>query len=158
MYNGSKVYLQPLGTEGQNFMAGKQPYGLTTTVYPFGVGYKIPLGSGQLAFELAMRKSTTDYIDDVSTRFADPAQIAANAPSGSGATAAALADKNISTIPGFSDPGAIRGDPTDNDNYFFIIVYYHIPLTAGGNNGGFGSGGKRGRGNPFGSKRKCIEF
>lgn len=157
-YNGTKVYLQPLGTEGQNYLQGKQPYGLTTTIYPFGLGYRIPAGSGQITFELAMRKSTTDYIDDVSTKFADPALVAASAPSGSGATAAALADRSISDIPGFSSPGSIRGDPTDNDNYFFIIVYYHFPLSSGGNNGSFGSKGKRGKGNFFGTKRKCIEF
>lgn len=156
--NGTKHYLQPLGTEGQNFDQNNPPYALSATVYPFGLGYRVPAGRGQFSFELAMRKSTTDYIDDVSTTFRDPAQIQANAPAGSGQTAVALADRSTSTIPGFSDPGAIRGDPTDNDNYFFIMVYYHIPLTAGGNNGSFGGGGKKGKGRLFGGKRKCVEF
>jgi hypothetical protein len=156
--NGTKYYLQPLGTEGQNFDQNNPPYALSATVYPFGFGYRVPAGRGMFSFELAMRKSTTDYIDDVSTTFADPAQIRANAPAGQGQVAVDLADRSTSTIPGFSDPGAIRGDPTDNDNYFFLMVYYHIPLGAKGNNGSFGGGGKKGRGRMFGGKRKCVEF
>lgn len=156
--NGTKHYLQPLGTEGQNYDQNNPPYALSATVYPFGLGYRIPAGRGQLSFELAMRKSTTDYIEDVSTTFRDPALIQANAPAGQGQTAVDLADRSISTIPGFSDPGAIRGDPADNDNYFFIMVFYHIPLSAGGNNGSFGGGSKKRKGGLLGSKRKCVEF
>jgi len=156
--NGTKHYLQPLGTEGQNFDQNNPPYALSATVYPFGLGYRIPAGKGQLSFELAMRKSTTDYIDDVSTNYANPALIQANAPSGQGQTAVDLANRTNSTIPGLGDEGAIRGDPSDNDNYFFLMVYYHIPLTAGGNNGSFGGGGKKGKGRLFGGKRKCVQF
>jgi hypothetical protein len=158
MLNGNKYYLQPLGTEGQNTDQNNPPYSLSATVYPFGLGYRMPFGIGQLSIELAMRKSTTDYIDDVSTFYADPAQIRAGAPEGQSQVAVDLADRNISDIPGFSDPGAIRGDPTDMDNYFYVMVYYHIPLGGGRNNGSFGSGRKTGRGTTFGSKRQCVIF
>lgn len=156
--NGTKHYLQPLGTEGQNNNRANPPYSLSANVFPFGMGYRVNAGRGQLSFEVAMRKTTTDYIDDVSTTFADPAYIAVNASSGQGATATALADRSTSNIPGFSSPGAIRGDPTDNDNYFFIMIYYHIPLTAAGNNGSFGKARKGGKGNFFGTKKKCVVY
>ncbi len=156
--NSTKYYLQPLGTEGQNFLTSNPPYALQALVYPFGLGYRIPAGRGQISFELAMRKSTTDYIDDVSGTYADPAQITANAPAGQGQVAAQLADRSTSTIPGFSDVGAIRGDPTDNDNYFFVMIYYHVPLGAKGNNGSFGRYGGRKKGRLFGGKRRCVEF
>lgn len=156
--DGTKYYLQPLGTEGQNYDQNNPPYALSSTVYPFGFGYRVPAGRGLFSFELALRKSTTDYIDDVSTNFADPNLVRSNAPNGQGQVAVDLADRSTSTIPGFSDPGAIRGDPTDNDNYFFLMVYYHIPLGAKGNNGSFGGGRKKGRGRMFGGKGKCVEF
>ena len=54
----------------------------------------------------------------MSTNYVDPVQIQAGAPAGLGQVAVDLADRNIPTIPVFSDPGAPRGDPTDNDNYF----------------------------------------
>lgn len=156
--NGTKYYLQPLGTEGQNFDPNNPPYSLSATMFPFGIGYHIPVGRGMISLELAMRKSTTDYIDDVSTVYADPNQIRTNAPAGQGQVAVDLADRNVSDIPGFSNPGSPRGDPTDMDNYFFVMVYYHIPLYAGGNNGSFGSGKRKGKGRLFGTKRKCYEF
>ena len=103
-------------------------------------------------------RTITDYLDDVSTNYVDPVQIQAGAPAGLGQVAVDLADRNIPTIPVFSDPGAPRGDPTDNDNYFFVMVYYHIPLVAKGNNGSFGGGRKKGKGRLFGGKKRCIDF
>ncbi len=154
--NGNKIYLQPLGTEGQNYISGKAKYDLNTIIYPFGIGYRVPAGSGMFSFELAMRKSMTDYIDDVSTTFADPALVAASAPATQQANAQILANRSTSTIPGFSTPGAIRGDSRNNDNYFFIMVYYHVPLGAKGNGGGFGSAA--GRRSGISGKHKCISF
>jgi len=158
IYNGNKVRLQPLGTEGQNYLPNRQKYDLSATIFPFGLGYRIAAGRGILSFELAMRRSTTDYIDDVSTNFADPVLVSNNAPASDRNVAAAMADRSISSIPGFSSPGAIRGDPKNNDNYVFLMVYYHIPLNTKGNSGGFGGGGGKRRSGLFGGKRKCLEF
>lgn len=89
----------------------------------------------------------------MSTNYVGPVQIQAGAPAGLGQVAVNLTDRNISTIPDFSDPSAPSGDPTDNDNYFFVMVFYHIPLVERGNNGSFGGGRKKGKGRLFGGKR-----
>ncbi len=151
-YNGKKYKLQPLGTEGQNYLVDKNPYNLTSFSYPFGIGYKIPLGNGAiLGLELNMRKTTTDYLDDVSGVYADNAQIVANG----GTIASLLADRSTSSIPGFSEEGAIRGDPKDNDNFSMFLITYSIPLSSGSGSS-FGKRPRRG-GTRF-KKGKCFEF
>lgn len=154
-FNGEKVELQPLGTEGQNYLPNKSPYDKYAISFPYGFGYKIPLAGGNagtLSFEVMMRKTTTDYIDDVSTVYADNAQIVASG----GAMAGILADRSISTIPGFSDEGAIRGDPKNNDNFTYFLITYSIPINKRGGSGFGGSKRKRG-GFRFG-KNKCFDF
>jgi hypothetical protein len=151
-YNGKKYELQPLGTEGQNYLPNKNPYDLTSFSYPFGIGYKIPLNNGSvLGFELMMRKTNTDYIDDVSSFYADNAQITASG----GAIAGVLADRSTSTIPGFSEEGAIRGDPKDNDNFSMFLVTYSMPLSKGP---GLGFGGSKRKGGLRFKKGKCFQF
>lgn len=151
--NGKTYHLRDWGTEGQYAIPGKTPYDLHSISFPFGFGYKFKLSRREFfTIEVNSRKSRTDYIDDVSTRYVDPnLLIAAKGP-----TAAALADRNISDIPGFSSPGAIRGDPKDMDTFFFFSFSYNITLGAGRGGSSFG-GGKRGRSNIHG-KRKCFEF
>lgn len=151
-YQGKSYELQPLGTEGQNYLPDKHPYDLTAFSFPFGIGYRFPLrNGGTLGVELMMRKTTTDYIDDVSGTYADRNQIAASG----GAIAGLLSDRSTSTIPGFSSEGAIRGDPTDNDNFSFFLLTYSIPLSKG-SGAGFGGGRRPGK-NRF-RKGKCFEF
>ncbi|MCC6818798.1 MAG: hypothetical protein IT245_07905 [Bacteroidia bacterium] len=151
--NGQVYELRDWGTEGQYAVAGKSPYDLNSIAYPFGFGYKFKLSKREFfSIEVNSRKSRTDYIDDVSTRYVDAnLLIAAKGP-----TAAALADRNISDIPGFSSPGSIRGDPKDMDSFFFFSFSYNITLGAGRAGSGFGTG-KRPRSNING-KRKCFEF
>lgn len=150
--NGQVYELQKYGTEGQFAVAGKSPYKLSSICFPHGVGYKWSISrTSYLSVELNLRKTQTDYIDDVSTNFVDRnLLIAAKGPE-----AAALADRNISTIPGFSDPGTIRGNPRNNDTYFFINFSFNKVLGSG--KGGNGFGNSRGRGRNRG-KGKCFEF
>jgi hypothetical protein len=151
--NGQVYELQKYGTEGQFVLPGKEPYKLSSLCFPHGIGYKWALSRGQyISLELNLRKSMTDYIDDVSTNYVDPTLlIAARGPE-----AAALADRNISDINGFSSPGSIRGDPKDNDTFFFLCFSYN--RTIGGSKGGSGFGsGKRPR-NRINGKQKCLEF
>lgn len=69
------IELQPLGTEGQNSVhyPGKDPYSLTQIAIPLGVGIKWSLGEKfSLVAEYGMRKTFTDYLDDVGGTYADP--------------------------------------------------------------------------------------
>lgn len=151
--NGQVYELRDWGTEGQYAVPGKAPYDLNSVCVPFGFGYKIMLSKkAYFTIELNTRKSQTDYIDDVSTRYVDANLLTA----AKGPTAAALADRNISDIPGFSSPGSIRGDPKDMDSYFFFSFSYNYTLGAG--KGGYGFGKTRRPRHGINSKRKCFEF
>lgn len=151
--NGKVYELRDYGTEGQYAIAGKSPYDLNSICFPLGFGYKFKLSKREFfTIEVNSRKSRTDYIDDVSTRYVDASLLSA----AKGPDAAALADRNISDIPGFSSPGSIRGDPKDMDNFFFFSFSYNITLGAGKGGYSFGTG-RRPRGGING-KRKCFEF
>lgn len=76
-YQGKKVFLRPLGTEGQNISyvdpsTGKKrtPYGSMAVCFPIGAGIKYNLSHNvNLSFQIAHRLTLTDYLDDVSTTF-----------------------------------------------------------------------------------------
>lgn len=74
--NGQKVYLRPLGTEGQNigyvdaYGKKRKPYKSTAVCMPFGIGIKYNIRDNvNLSFQIGQRLTLTDYIDDVSTTY-----------------------------------------------------------------------------------------
>jgi hypothetical protein len=76
------VNLQPLGTEGQyirdQFTSAPAPYQLTQIAIPLGIGLKFKLNKRlNLLADVGMRKTFTDYMDDVSNRYAPPNLLAA---------------------------------------------------------------------------------
>lgn len=153
-YDGRVIDLRPLGTEGQFYRDDLEPYDNYSFSIPFGFGYRFALkNGGLLGIELNTRKTFTDYIDDVSTTFADPDLLLQS----NGALAVTLADRSTSTIPGFNDPGAIRGNPDNNDTFFFLFITYSHPLGSD-YYGGLGPSGKRKRGRGKKGKNKCFEF
>jgi hypothetical protein len=110
--------LQPLGTEGQGLPDGasKRKYKLSQFSIPLGVGIKISISKNMgLSFEWGMRKTFTDYIDDVSTKYYDPGAITAK----SGNNAGYFSDRSIGTDPNYSNVGRQRGNPTTKDWYNF---------------------------------------
>lgn len=117
-YEGTWYSLQPLGTEGQGTLAyyDKKPYSLTALSFPFGLGFKYSL-SKTVCFggEWGMRKTNTDYLDDVSTTYADPAILSSeNTP-----IAAKLADRS-------GDPNNTnlqRGNASNKDWYSFAGLF-----------------------------------
>ncbi len=79
-YMGQEYELQPLGTEGQGLTAytDKKPYALTSWAIPFGLGLKWSISRRvSLGLEWGLRKTFTDYLDDVSTRYPDAGLLAA---------------------------------------------------------------------------------
>jgi len=116
--NGNWVDLQPLGTEGQGLSGGatKKKYKLTQFSLPFGVGVKMNLSKYiGMCIEWGMRRTFTDYLDDVSGRYYDPAVLAAK----HGALAAQLSDPSIGTDPNYTNVGKQRGNPDTKDWYSF---------------------------------------
>ncbi len=117
------VYLRPLHTEGEGFpeYPDRKEYNLTQMNIPMGVGLKYYVSEKvNLSVELLYRKTFTDYLDDVSTKFVDPSLFYAHLAAGDAQIAAAMANKSpLQGIPGSAyNPGDKRGDPTQKDAYF----------------------------------------
>ncbi len=112
--NGERVELQSLGTEGQGSeLSSKGYYSKTQLTIPLGFGFKASIGPKvSLGVEYAIRKTFTDYIDDVgSNRYVNSAELLeANGP-----LAAALANQSLDQ----SDYGK-RGNATTKDWYSFF--------------------------------------
>lgn len=118
--------LQPLGTEGQGLPGGpsKKKYKLFQPSIPFGVGFKTSFSRGMcIGFEWGMRKTFTDYLDDVSTRYYDPL-ILRQERGDFGERAVTMADKsNVpSNLSSYSNAGKQRGNPNNKDWYSFFGV------------------------------------
>lgn len=129
--NDTWVDLQPLGTEGQGMPNGasKRKYKLTQFSIPFGVGTKISLSKRiGISIEWGIRKTFTDYLDDVSTRYYDPAAIAARR----GTNAALLSDPSIGTDPNYTNVGRQRGNPNTKDWYIFSGIALTVKLKEKG--------------------------
>lgn len=93
-YNGEWIYLQQLGTEGQgSSLNSKGRYSLYQVCIPLGVGCKVSLGErAALTLEYGIRKTFTDYIDDVGAdAFVNPDDLAA----ANGPMAAALSNRSL---------------------------------------------------------------
>jgi hypothetical protein len=114
--NGSWIDLQPLGTEGQGTpLSDRKKYKLTQVSVPFGVGIKTNLAKRiGLAIEWGMRKTFTDYLDDVSTHYVDPAQLAAY----NGTASGILSDRSL-VRDAYSNVGRQRGNSLTKDWYCF---------------------------------------
>jgi hypothetical protein len=71
---GKEIELQPLGTEGQGIAGYGQKYSLMQLVVPvnFGVRFTPKSRTYSLSIDLNYNHTFTDYIDDVSTDYANP--------------------------------------------------------------------------------------
>jgi opacity protein-like surface antigen len=112
LYNGEWVELQPLNTEGQGLpeFPGRKPYKKVAMAFPFGFGVKVALTDRiNVGFEAGLRKTTTDYLDDVSKTY-----LADNIMSEKyGQASAQLANRSGTT----KQTGDQRGSPENKDWY-----------------------------------------
>jgi len=131
-YQGQKVYLRPLGTEGQGSAAypNRKPYGTMAVCIPFGVGVKYNLNPKMnVGFEIAYRFTTTDYIDDVSKTFAGINNFP-TLPNGSPSLAALLQDRSYETGTPIGTQGKQRGYSNQNDSYVFAELMLSFNITS----------------------------
>jgi hypothetical protein len=118
-YNGEWVKLRPLQTEGV-------AYGKVTPCIPYGLGfYFTQKKKYRFGFEMGWRLTFTDYLDDVSGVYADPANLSSQA-------SIDLANRYIggADVPAAENylPGNKRGDASHNDTYFFMMATYSYVL------------------------------
>jgi hypothetical protein len=128
---GAFYDLQPLRTELVD-------YSKLSVAIPAGIGFHFTKKRRhRFGWDMGWRTTFTDYLDDASTVYADPAALAANG----GLEAVALADQSAfayaldATLPHPNnyDEGAIRGDPTHNDSYLTMTFTYSYVLRGQSN-------------------------
>ena len=126
-YNGHTYTLQKLGTEGQGIVQGAPgKYQLWAFSVPMGLGMKFKIND-QWNFDIhaAYRMTFTDYLDDVSGVYADRETIRQKDK-----IAAALSDRSGEVNGQYIGyPGRQRGNPDNNDGYFFagVSLFFVIP-------------------------------
>lgn len=131
--NPTKWYnLRPMSTEGEGFVATRKKYSQFQFVIPVGIGFKYALSKEwSVGIEYGMRKTFTDYIDDVSRTYFDRDYLLQNkGPEAeyfsNPSPTANSPDWEFASI---TYAGQQRGDPRDKDSYMcaFISFYYKIP-------------------------------
>lgn len=119
--NGNDVALQPLTTEGQGSgIVGtkKNQYSLNQLTIPLGIGLKFNLRARiAVSVEYGIRKTFTDYIDDVSRNYIDIDQLT----SMNGPLSAELSDRSLNES-STSRAGSNRGNANNKDWYSFYGV------------------------------------
>jgi hypothetical protein len=127
--NGNKkwVELKPLRLEGQGMAEypTRKEYALTQLMIPMGGGFKYYVNDNMyVGFEILHRKTFTDYIDDVSTKYIDPRHFDTYLSPEQAAWARQLAYRENLYNPAVSRRfiNTQRGDPTENDAYFSGIL------------------------------------
>lgn len=139
IYMGQEYELQPMGTEGQGLTAypDKKPYALTSWAIPFGLGVKWSVSRRvSLGLEWGLRKTFTDYLDDVSDRYPDAGLLSAE----KSPLAAVLSNRqfeNAALDAGLNIGMGPNGMPMNNDDY---LVYLEQLKTSTGNSRGGAEG------------------
>jgi len=125
--NGKKVYLRPLGTEGQNIGyigadgIKRKPYGSTAFCFPLGLGIKYSISPNvNLSFEIADRLTTTDYLDDVSTTYVGIDKFPPL--NGKPSQAGILQDRSFEKGAVIGTEGTQRGNSKQNDQYVIVEI------------------------------------
>jgi hypothetical protein len=133
-YQGQKVLLRPLGTEGQGNPGYRKPYTTMAFCIPFGAGVKCNVNEKvNIGFEIVHRFTTTDFLDDVSGQYPNPS-IFPRLPNGDPSLAELLSDRSDETGPtkiGFINGTARqRGLPRQKDQYVMAEITFSFNLST----------------------------
>lgn len=129
---GEKVMLRPLGTEGQgtSLYPDRKIYSTMGIAIPLGVGIKYAINERfNIGFEILHRFTNTDYLDDVSKTYVDPAVFPAN-PDGSISQALLLSDRSYEIGEPIGLPGRQRGNSRQRDQFLTAMVHFTINLQS----------------------------
>ena len=128
-YQNQWVDLRGLSTEGQGTPLNptQKQYPLTQFAIPFGIGFKLNLSNYiGIGFEWGPRKTFTDYLDDVSGAYVDPAKLAQY----KGGMAATLSNPSKTAGANTDDIGKLRGNPSTKDWYFYYGLVISFKLKS----------------------------
>jgi hypothetical protein len=122
--NGKFIDLKPLHTEGQGFAEypDRKEYKLNQINIPLGFGVRYDISAKiNLRAELLHRVLFTDYLDDVSTRYIDPA-VFSKYLSGTQLSNAIQMQDRSRTGAQTAHPDGIRGNPANKDAYLTYSI------------------------------------
>lgn len=131
VYRGNEIRLQPLGTEGQGLPGYHDKYRLTQWAIPFGGGIKFILTETlNLGIEVIIRRTFTDYIDDVSNIYLNYDEHS----EARGNSVAAQISNRMNEYIGQEEPvrlatGTKRGGPDVDDYYITTMFSLHMLIT-----------------------------
>lgn len=116
---GKEVELQPLGTEGQGLVGYQNKYSLIQLVIPVNAGVRFTPKSRQYSFSIDFNynHTFTDYLDDVSTTYANPADVRAAYQTSNPNLYSLVTEMSDKRPTAYQQPD-IRGNSKDND--FFM--------------------------------------
>lgn len=138
----NKVWLVGLSTEGQGLpeYPDRKVYKKTQWNIPLGGGLKYALSDDvHVAFEIGVRKLFTDYLDDVSTTYADRNILLTQ--KGQQAVDYAFRGDELKPPLAYPADGAMRGNSKRNDYYYYgqFRISFRMPwFDKGGSNMGKG--------------------
>lgn len=130
--NDQKVFLRPLGTEGQGTAEypDRKPYNTMAICFPFGVGVKYALNDRMnLGFEVGYRFTLTDYLDDVSKTYVGSDKFPP-LPDGSASVAQLLQDRSYETGDIIGIEGRQRGFSKQKDHFVLVELSLSFNLTS----------------------------
>jgi hypothetical protein len=136
IYQGEKVSLQPLGTEGQFLedYPDQKPYTRFQPCLQFGGGLKwVPQEGLQLSLEGMLSYTFTDYLDDASTIYITYPELLEKA----GPLTAALANRQgefLGTEPVVVETGAARANSATKDLFGVMTLRASIPINIDNEN------------------------
>jgi len=125
-YKGEWVKLRPLHTEGVSYKS-------VVLNIPVGLGFYFTFEKKhRIGFEYNLRTTFTDYLDDISSGWADPSTLSSEGVALSNRTGELTGlDPNLSKNFGYNpivNPGNKRGDKTHNDSYMTMSLSYSYVL------------------------------
>jgi hypothetical protein len=129
---GQKYFLRPLGTEGQgsSLYPDRKPYSSMAICFPVGVGIKYAFNERfNIGLEITHRFTTTDYLDDVSKTYVDPA-VFPPLPDGSPSPALLLSDRSYELGTPIGIKGRQRGVETNKDQFITAMIYFSFNLQS----------------------------
>ncbi|MFN2456991.1 MAG: DUF6089 family protein [Chitinophagaceae bacterium] len=127
-----KYFLRPLGTEGQGDSSypDRQQYSAMAASIPFGVGIKYSINDRiNIGFEIVHRFTNTDYLDDVSRTYVDPA-IFPPTPEGLPSPALLLSDRSYETGTPIGAKGVQRGNSRQKDQFATALIFISFNIQS----------------------------
>ncbi len=122
--DGKKVFLQPLGTEGEGLpeYPGTKLYSHWSFAIPFGAGIKYSVSANvSVGAEIGFRKIFTDYLDDVSSRNYADTNLLYNSRGALAAELSFRADEIPGSTISITDR---RGNPEKKDTYYMCLIKF----------------------------------